>query len=269
MAKLIINDLALSYGLKTVLEDVVIPEIKAGSLVSVLGPNGVGKSTFLRALAGLQPWSGQISLNGEDLKTMPGFRRSGLIGYMPQQLPQATTLIAYEAVISACRAVRPDLSGKIVERLCEEVFSALGIRHLAFQALNKLSGGQRQMIGLSQVIVRKPELMLLDEPTSALDLRWQLGVLKVVRTILKEQKGICLMALHDINLALRHSDYVILFGGGSVISFGPPSRAMTSENLRKAFLVDGRVETCSRGHPFIITDGAIAVDSLGQFEDAL
>ncbi len=252
-----ITDLSLSYGKTRILQNITIPTLKPGALVSVLGPNGSGKSTFLRALSGLKEYGGKVDLNGEDLSSMTRARRIGLIGYMPQQLPQATTLVAYEAVFSACRAVRPDLMRADIEDLVESVINKLGIRYLAFQELSKLSGGERQMVGLAQVIVRKPEMLLLDEPTSALDLRWQLDVFSVLRGVLEQTRGICLLALHDINLALRHSDYVILFGQKKVISQGLPADVMTPDCLRQAYQIEGRVETCSNGHPFVITDGLV------------
>lgn len=255
MATLSIDGMSVGYGAKRVLSDVTLPPLEAGRVVGVLGPNGVGKSTFLRALAGFLRHGGEIHLNGERLQAMTHRRRAGLIGYLPQMLPQVTTLIAYEAVVSACRAVRPDLPTATVDAAVEEVFERLGIGHLAFQALNKLSGGQRQMVGLAQVIVRKPAVLLLDEPTSALDLRWQLGVFKVVRDAIAEQGGICLMALHDINLAMRHCDDLLLFSDNRVLAFGSPSMAMTSNTLRRAYGVEGRIEVCTQGKPFVITDG--------------
>ena len=187
---------------------------------------------------------------------MSHFRRAGRVGYLPQALPQETTLVAYEAVLSACRAVRPDLANVRIDAAVERVFDLLDIRPLAFQALNKMSGGQRQMVGLAQVMVRHPSVMLLDEPTSALDLRWQLTVLGTVRLILARHGGQCLMALHDINLAIRQCDFIALFGAGRLLAFGPPAEAMTEQVLTEAYGVTGRVETCSRGLPFVVTEPA-------------
>ncbi len=255
MSALSIDRVTVGYGGRPVLADVTVPLLEDGTVLGVLGPNGVGKSTFLRALAGLQPYRGLVHLDGERVDEMPYLKRAGAIGYLPQALPQATTLIAYEAVMSACRAVRPDMRDVEAESAVEYVFAQLGIRHLAFQALGKLSGGQRQTVGLAQALVRQPRLLLLDEPTSALDLRWQLNVIDVISGIVASNGGICLMALHDINLAMRHCNRVMMLSGTGVLSFGTPGEAVTPETLVHAYGVDGRIETCSQGRPYLVTDG--------------
>lgn len=262
MTQLSIQNMSLAYGEKTVLSDLSIDEIPAGSLIGVLGPNGVGKSTFLRALAGVGNYNGNIFLNEENLHEMTFAQRSALIGYLPQNLPQGTTLLAYEAVMSACRAVRPDLNSTVVEGMIEDVFDLLEIRHLAFKPLHSLSGGQRQMVGLAQVIVRKPALLLLDEPTSALDLRWQLRVFDVVKKLLTQRNSICLMPIHDINLALRHCDRILLFAQGGILAFDSPEAAMTQANLETAYRVAGRVETCTNGLPYVIAENALPLSDL-------
>jgi iron complex transport system ATP-binding protein len=254
MPSLSLDSVTVGYGSRDVLKEITLPLIEDGVILGILGPNGVGKSTLLRALAGLQGFRGLVHLNGERIDDMPHMKRSAEIGYLPQALPQATTLIAYEAVVSALRAVRPDLRAPAVDEAVERVFEQLGIRHLAFQALGKLSGGQRQMVGLAQVLVREPRVLLLDEPTSALDLRWQLSVIGVISEIVTSRGGICLMAMHDINLAMRHCNRLLVLNGERVLAYGTPAEAMTAETLAQAYGVTGRVETCSQGQPYLVTD---------------
>ncbi|WP_289078499.1 ABC transporter ATP-binding protein [uncultured Thalassospira sp.] len=260
MTKLDIRDLVIAHGKNTILSDITLADFEPGSVIGVLGPNGVGKSSFLRSLAGLAPYGGSITYDGDENRKLSHNQRARKVAYLPQTLPQATNLVAYEAVISACRAVRHDLTRDHVETLTERVFDRLNIRHIAFQPLSRMSGGQRQMVGLAQIIVREPDIMLLDEPTSALDLRWQLGVLDVVRTLVKDKQGLALIALHDINLAMRHCDSLILFGEGGVLSHGAPRHAMTPEMLSRAYHVSGRLETCSHGSPFVIVDGLNTIE---------
>lgn len=255
MTKLDIRDLVIAHGKKTILSDITLGSFAPGSVVGVLGPNGVGKSSFLRTLAGLAKYDGSITYDGEENRKLSHNARARRVAYLPQTLPQATNLVAYEAVISACRAVRHDLPSTVVDQLAERVFDRLNIRHIALQPLSRMSGGQRQMVGLAQILVREPDIMLLDEPTSALDLRWQLGVLDVVKNLVNDKQGLALIALHDINLAMRHCDHLILFGEGGVLSHGNPQTAMTPEMLMRAYQVEGRIETCSQGSPFIIVDG--------------
>lgn len=256
-AGLVIEGLSAGYRGRAVLRALTVAPIAPGSLVAVLGPNAVGKSTMLRALAGLGRYEGRIALGGHDLKALPRIDRFALVGYLPQTLPQPTSLLGYEAVASALRAGGPGARRSTAEAAIQAAFDALGIADLALRRLDQLSGGQRQMIGLAQLLVRRPGLMLLDEPTSALDLRWQLRVLSAVRVAAARTGAIALMAAHDINLALRFCDRVVVLAPDGVLADGPPLEAMTPAVMRAAFGVEGRVERCSEGHPVVIADRAI------------
>ena len=178
-----LEQLTAGYPGRPVLQGVTLPAVPAGTLVAVVGPNAVGKSTLLKAVAGLRPSQGRVLLEGTDLATLPPRERLRRVGYLPQALPQSTSLVAYETWQSALRAGRSEWSSAQREAAIESVVAALGLQALALRRLDELSGGQRQMVGLAQVIVRAPRLLLLDEPTSALDLRWQLQVLQAVRAL--------------------------------------------------------------------------------------
>lgn len=251
-----LDHVTVRYGRHTVLTDLCPAPVPAGAVVGLLGANGAGKSTLLRALAGLQPASGQMMLDGASLLDRS---QSAQVGYLPQSLPQGSPLLAYEAVLSTLRATRPDLSLGEAEQRIETVFSTLGLRDLALRKMAQLSGGQRQMIGLSQVLVRKPRLLLLDEPTSALDLRWQLAVLQAVRTLTADRGCLALIAIHDINLAARFCDRLMVLGGGGLIADAPPAEALTPAVLARAYAVEARVEPCSAGFPMVLADRALSL----------
>ncbi|GAA3955822.1 ABC transporter ATP-binding protein [Allohahella marinimesophila] len=255
---LTVTDLSVAYRQRPVLNHLSLSPIAAGSLVAVIGPNAVGKSTLLKTITGLLPYRGDVHLGEQDLRRLSPAERFRALGYLPQTLPQATTLVAYETVFSACRAVRHDLSASQVEAALETAFTTLGIEALAFRKLSEMSGGQRQMVGLAQVLVRQPRLLLLDEPTSALDLHWQLNVLETVRKATADSGAIALVASHDINLALRFCDELLVLGPAGLLAQGSPADVLTPALLRATYGIEGRVEYCSRGSPMVLTDRAVS-----------
>ena len=252
-----LRHVSAGYPRRPVLEGLDLEPIAPGNLVALVGPNAVGKSTLLKAIAGLRPVRGQVLLDGTDLAPLPSRERLRRVGYLPQALPQATSLVVYEAMLSALRASRPDLQREQAEATIARVFATLGLDALALQPLNELSGGQRQMIGLAQVLVRAPRLLLLDEPTSALDLRWQLQVLQAVRALVNAGQTLAVIAVHDLNLALRFCDHIVVLGRGRVLAAGRPVEVLTPELLRTAYGVRARIEHCSQGHPLVLADEAL------------
>lgn len=252
-----ISNLSLKRGGTAILNRVSLPKIVGGTLIGVLGPNGCGKSTLLKALAGVLPFDGTARLDETPIATMQRYRRSALIGYLPQDLPPPSTFVAYEVVITACKAARPDLSGAQVADAAQVAFDRLGLGDLAFRPLSRLSGGQRQLVGLAQVLVRNPRLFLLDEPTSALDLKWQSVVFDLLKAHVRRGNAACLVAMHDINLVLRYCDQVAVIGNGAIRAFGPPAEAITPAVLRDIYEVDGHVEASASGARMLYVSGAI------------
>jgi len=251
---LLLQNIRIAYGKKEILSGINLDPIKPGSLVALLGQNGAGKSTFVKGLAGLKSYQGTASLDDVELANMDQHQRLKNIGYVPQSLPQGSSLLAYEVVKSAAASLTDKASQD--DRI-EAVFQRLKIAHLALLPMHKLSGGQRQMISLAQAIVRKPKLYLLDEPTSALDLNWQMQVLKAIREEVDQQGSTALLISHDINLALRYCDQVVLLNQGKVLANGSALDCLTPDNLAQAYKVDARIERCSKGHPIILVDNAI------------
>ena len=250
-----IQNLSLAYGGKKIINNITLPLISSGSLVAVLGANAVGKSTLLKALSGFLKSSGQISLYKQNLRSLTQQQRMQMIAYLPQVLPQMSTLFAYELVYSAARATGNLSKGRIEETM-NKVFERLDIVPLAFRRMQEMSGGQRQMIGLAQVLVREPYLFLLDEPTSALDLHWQLNVLEMIREETQKNEAIAFVASHDLNLALRFCDQVLILTKNGVLAIGKPREVLNAEHLKVAYGIEGRIEFCSEGYPIVLADRA-------------
>ncbi|MDO5623233.1 MAG: ABC transporter ATP-binding protein [Pseudomonadota bacterium] len=261
-AALALHDVSAGYPRRPVLHGVSLPAVAPGTLVAVLGPNAVGKSTLLRAIAGLRPAQGHMTLGSTDLAALPSRERLRRVGYLPQALPQPTSLLAYEILSSGLRASRPEWPAAQRQAAIEETMHTLDLAPLALRRLDELSGGQRQMIGLAQVIVRAPDLLLLDEPTSALDLRWQLHLLQAVRALAERRGIVALVALHDLNLALRFCQQALVLGQGRAQAVGAPADVLTAELLAAVWGVQARLERCAHGRPMLLADAALPAPPL-------
>ena len=251
---LLIEDVSVAYGARQILHGVSLPALPAGSLVALVGPNGAGKSTLLRALAGLEWMRGGLSLDGQDVTRLGFAERSRRLAYMPQQLPPGIALGVLESIVAALRVSgSDDLLGNAYQALRQ-----LGIEGLAERSLDGLSGGQRQLVALAQLLARNPQVLLLDEPTSALDLHYQLRVMDAVRERVQTHRLLAVAVLHDINLAASHADWLVVLREGRVVACGAPADVLQPGLLAEVYGVEARVEQCSQGRLQVLVDRALA-----------
>ncbi|BCA40410.1 ATP-binding component of an ABC superfamily ferrichrome transporter [Kluyvera ascorbata ATCC 33433] len=253
MDGLSIRDLHTGYGKKKIIDGLTTPLLPRGKITALLGPNGSGKSTLLRALADLNPAHGVLSLNGVDLMTLIPAKRAQKVVYLPQSLPAGVHLHALESVIVARRASGYHQGN--AEQEAYAILEKLGVAHLAMHFLDQLSGGQKQLIGLAQSLVRQPDLLLLDEPLSALDLNYQFHVMDIVARETRLRNIVTVVVIHDINIALRHAEYAVMMKNGALVASGVPDEVVIPQNLATVYGVRGRVEHCSQGLPHVVVDG--------------
>lgn len=231
-----ISGLSAGYGAHRVLDDVTINDLKPGEVIAIIGPNAAGKSTLFRTIAGLiRPLGGQICFAGQDVATMPPAERAAHIFYMPQVFAMNAVLSVFEVVLLALKqSGRATVSADDIGTV-EMALDRLGISRLADRIVSELSGGQQQLVSIAQALVRAPSVMLLDEPTSALDLRHQIDVLQRVGAATRERGSVSLVALHDLNLAARFADRIILMGQGRVVSDGSPVEVLSSARIQEIY----------------------------------
>lgn len=232
MISMTLSDVASGYRKHRVLGP-LCAELEG--VIGIVGPNGSGKSTLIRAMAGLQPHTGSIAIDG-----LAGRSRRDAIGYLPQGLPAGVSLTVVESLLVAGHH---HSGGALSEQLAaaEQILTELGIRQLADRSLGELSGGQRQLVGMGQLLMRRPDVLLLDEPTSALDLQHQVDVLRITRERVATTGALGVVVLHDLNLAARFCDGLLLLRQGLIEHVGSPSAVLTPEILRQVYGVTARV----------------------------
>lgn len=264
-AELHVRGLSTGYRDRKIIRDVDLPVFRPGEVHSLLGPNAAGKSTLMRALAGLQPATGSVRLGAQELVGLSLAEHAKRVTYMPQTLPQGVALSVLESVLGALRAsstgdpVRDTHAAS--EQRAVAILERVGILHLALEGLDHLSGGQRQLVSLAQSLVREPRVLLLDEPISALDLQHQLRVMRLVRELAHERGMIAIMVLHDLQIAARWSDGIVMLAKGAVVATGTPVQAITPDTLARVYGVQARVEQCSRGGLQIMVDDVLHAES--------
>lgn len=234
-----INNLSFGYTKKPVLHDISVDGFKAGQLTALIGPNATGKSTFFKCVAGLLKIDPKaITVNGENAADLGRSAWNRKVCYMPQTFSSNAALTVFDVILLA----RKNLSGwKVSDEDVAKVADTLekvNISHLSEVFVGDLSGGQQQMVSIAQTIVRDPALFLLDEPTSALDLRHQLQIMNIIREESRERGILSIVALHDLNLAARFADHVVLMREGRVVLSGSPREVLSSPELARTYGVN-------------------------------
>jgi iron complex transport system ATP-binding protein len=243
--KLDVIDLSFAYDSNPVLQDINISADQR--ITAILGPNGAGKSTLLTCIAGMRKPQGQVYLDNTDVSQISKDEFSRSISYLPQEAPSRMVITVLEAVLlGRLHSLRWKVADEDIQ-MAYDTLTDLGVDHLAERSLNELSGGQRQMISIAQAIVKEPKVLLMDEPTNSLDLQHQLVLFDLIREIADEQKITSLVALHDLNLAARYADNVIVLNNGKVVEGGSPEEVLTCEMIESVYGVHACVNTDNEG----------------------
>ena len=248
--RLQIRNLGFSYGSTEILRDINM-WLNSSEVLGIVGPNGTGKSTLLRCIDRILIPEGEVLLDGQEISGMSRVEIAKRIGYVPQSMTGVFPATVFDMVLLGRR---PHLSWRSSEEDIDKVLEMLDlmdIKDLAMRNFNETSGGQQQKVLIARALAQDVDILLLDEPTSNLDIKHQLEVMEIL-TELSKTKGISvMMAIHDLNLASRYSDRIIMLNGGGIRDEGDPASVLTAENIRSVYGVDVVVRN-EDGKPYMI-----------------
>lgn len=243
MVNININDICFSYSSTQILENVSV-DFDSSSFVSIVGPNGAGKSTLLKCMNKiLIPNSGDIHLDECNLQKMERMEVARNLAYVPQSSNRVFPTTVFETVLMGRR---PHLGWFNSEKDKEKVWQVLeemGLEDLSLHNFDELSGGQQQKILIARALAQDTGVILLDEPTSDLDIWHQLDVMENVRRLVKKRNVTALMVVHDLNLASKYSDRILMLKDGKIVAAGEPSSVMTVDNIASVYGVEAHVHT--------------------------
>ena len=248
------NGVDFSYEGKDIVRDMNLAFPRSGRMVGLIGPNGVGKTTILRLMMRLEwPEAGQITLQGKPISKFDRKELARTVTLVPQDT-HVDFPFTVEDMVAMGRHPRKKRFQPLNEEdhaIIQRALKATATDHLVDQAVNTLSGGERQRVLVARAIVQQTSIILLDEVTANLDLCHQLEVMDLARS-LADQGKLVIATIHDLSLASRYCDQILLLGEQALQSNAPPTAVLTSENLERFFSIDARIDPSAHVSPGLI-----------------
>lgn len=261
-ANLSAQQVSVAYGRHVVVKGIDL-DVPSGQIGAIIGANGCGKSTFLRALARLiQPRGGTVILNGHDIATLSTKQVATMLGLLPQS-PIAPDGITVADLVSRGRYPYHHFGSSWSRQDQDAVDHALKVTHMsrfADRSVDQLSGGQRQRAWIALTLAQDTDVLLLDEPTTYLDVSYQLEVLDLLADLNAIDGTTIVMVIHDVNLAARYSDWILAMKDGECDTIGSAREVVTPEVMRRVFGMDVSViQDPESSTPMIIADSRHAL----------
>lgn len=237
------DNLSFSYNERLVLDGVSL-SVEKGDVVGILGPNGSGKTTLLKILSAVLSGSGEVQLNGKDIRAYGRRALSRLFAVVPQESHVDFPFTVAEIVLMGRASYHSSiaLEGERDLEVARKSMELTETESIADRYLHELSGGEKQRVIIARALAQEPEILLLDEPAAFLDLKHQVRVFELMRRLNRERGLTIVAALHDLNLAAVFFPRLVMLSGGRIFRDGPPSEVLTEETIREVYGIQVRVQ---------------------------
>ena len=245
--RLEVKDLSQGYGQRTILSGIDFTA-ESGELLTILGPNGCGKSTLIKTLCNvIKPKTGTITIEGRDIFTMDPRELAKTIAYVPQTISSFGYTTVYDLVLIGRRPYTEWNYSSEDLGIAADAMIKMNVNAYIDKDVNELSGGQKQRAFIARALAQQPSFYIFDEPTSSFDLRNQLDTMRIMKDLVKENGACLVVALHDLNLAIRYSDRIMVLNNGGVYDIGKPEDVITSKMIKDVYGVDADILEDSHG----------------------
>jgi len=253
------NDIAVSIGRRQIISGVNF-SVRPGELAAIVGPNGSGKTTFLKALSGELPYSGRVAINGRDLATMKPWEAASQRAVLPQSTALSFPFTVREIVGLGLTGGRSGAAAGEQEGLPEQALARVDLQGFAGRFYQELSGGEQQRVQLARVLCQvwspvlesRARYLFLDEPVSSLDIKHQLIIMNIARDFAKRGGGVVAI-LHDLNLTAMYADRIHVMHRGRLAAAGAPGDVLSDELISTVFECDLKVGVLPpAGAPFVL-----------------
>ena len=232
------------YEARRVLDEISF-EAGEGEFIGLIGPNGSGKTTLLKIIDGiLKPRIGSVYLDCKRISELDPKELARELAIVPQTADLSFDLKVFDVVMMGRYPYLGKLSfeGEVDEEKVRFWMKLTNTLHLAERSIKEVSGGERQRVLIARALAQEPRILLLDEPTSNLDVCYQIEIMNLLKELVEKLGLTIICAIHDLNLAARYSDKIILINGGRIKGIGRPIEVLTKENLRDVFKIEAKIE---------------------------
>lgn len=235
---LTIRDLSFGYSAERKILDNISLNVEDGEILGILGPNGTGKTTFIKCINRiLQPQSGQVLFDGQDIGVLSPREVARLIAYVPQYLNGSFPMTVVDSVMMGRLPYAVQNYSEEDKRIVFDVLHRMNLEQFAFRSVREMSGGERQRVFIARAMVQQPRLIILDEPTSSLDPYNQLFILHTIAELAKRNRIGIIMTIHDLNLAAMFCDKLLMLKDTRIFAYGDAQIVLREEKIDMMYKV--------------------------------
>lgn len=239
-----IKNLSFGYKKNQMILNNINLEIKQGEILGILGPNGTGKTTFIKCINNIhKPNEGRILYDGNNIMNLSQLNIAKIIAYVPQYTNNFFPMNVIDTVMMGRMPyVKKNYSDEDKE-IVFSIIKKMNLEKFAFRNIKEMSGGERQRVFIARAMAQQPKIIILDEPTSSLDLYNQLFILHTITKLAKENNITIIMTIHDLNLASMFCDNILMLKDAYIFAHGKPESILTAENIYEIYKVKTEITT--------------------------